>query len=90
MSCSRAPATSARNSWSETFEQLAHLGRINLRPPHVAVGGLVFRVDGDRQRLDRVHVQIGDLFDVLELFGLRARDFADSLLVETIEKMNQA
>ena len=71
------------------LEQLAHLCRIDLRPPHVAMSRLVFRVNCDRQRFDRVHVQIRNLFDVLQLFSLRSLHFANSLLIEAVEKMHQ-
>ena len=56
----------------------------------MAVSRLVFSIDCNRQRLDGVHVQIGNLFHVMKLFGLRARNFAHPLLVEAIQQVHQA
>src|SRR5437016_4626692 len=71
------------------FQELTHLTRVNLSSAHVTVSRLVFSVDGNRQRLDGVHVQIGNLFHVTKLLGLRAHDFFHPLFVETIQQVHQ-
>src|SRR6476660_5843783 len=48
-------------------EESAHLRRINLSSANVAMSCLVFCVDRNRQRLNRVHVNLRHLFDVLAL-----------------------
>ena len=47
--------------------------------------GLILGIDRDRQRLDGVHMQVSDLFDIAEFFTLRACKLADSLLIESIQ-----
>ena len=71
------------------LQQLTHLSRIDLCAANVTMRCLILRVDRDRQRLDRVHVKISDLFDIAELVGLRTRDLADSFLIESIQQVNQ-
>ena len=67
------------------LKQPTHLSRINLCAAHVTMRGLILSIDRDRQRLDGVHMQISDLFDIAEFFTLRACNLADSLLIESIQ-----
>src|ERR1700737_2962317 len=56
----------------------------------MAVRCLVLRVDGNGQRFDGVHVKIGDLFHIADLFGLGASNLADPFFVESIEQVHQS
>src|SRR5687767_9502714 len=50
---------------------------------------LVLGIDRNRQRLDRVHVKVGNLFNVLKLLALRARDLSNPLLIKAIKQMDK-
>ena len=55
----------------------------------MAMSRLVFRIDRDCQRLNRVHVNGCHLLDVFALLGFRTAHFIEPLLVEPIQQMDQ-
>ena len=62
---------------------------VDLSSPHVTMCRLILRIDSDGQRLDRVHVQVGNLFGITHLVDLGASNFTDSLFIESVKQMNE-
>src|ERR1044072_5747877 len=55
----------------------------------MTVSRLVFSVDRDRQRLDRVHVNVRHLFRVLTSLCLSVTDFFPTSVFEAIEQLKE-
>src|SRR6266705_403470 len=71
------------------LEEFSHLGRIELCAPHVTMGSLILRIDSDCQRLDRIHMKVGNLLRIFEFVGFAAPDFAEPLFIKAIQEMHE-
>src|SRR6266571_5952009 len=71
------------------LEEFAHLSPVELRTPYVTMRSLVLRINGDCQRLDRIHMKLGNLFRVFEFVGFSTRHFAEPLFIKAIEEMDE-
>ncbi len=71
------------------LEVFSHLGGIDLRAAHVTVSCLVLRINRDGQGLDRVHMNIGHLLQILMLFSIGLTHFLQRVCIEPIEQMNE-
>jgi len=85
----QSSAKRACNSLPSTFNSVPISEAVDLSSAHMAVSRLVFCIDRDRQRLNRVHVNLGHLLNVVALFGFCAAHFAEPLLVEPVQEMDQ-
>jgi hypothetical protein len=70
-------------------KERSHLRGVKLGAAHVTMSRLVLGVDGDGERLDRVHVYGRHFFGMLAALGFGMSNLCETSLVEVIEQIDE-